>query len=337
MSQNKIKKEYLIIGIVIVLMLAYLLLRNPDKMHYTLPQLKVLPQAEITKVEIIKSKETITLTSKDKKWFIAPLSFPADQTKVEKILKVITSMTLTDLRSTEKNYSLFGLGKDDGITVKAYKENQLLREFSVGKAADTYRHTFVKLAGDNNVYAARTSFKSDFDSKMDDLRDKQVMKFDKNEISEFRISKGDVSLQLAKKVTPVKPAPTKDGKEGEKKAAAPAPQPEISWVLADGTVAKKSELDNILNQLSNLSCDGYLQGKKKEDLKNPIYTISLKGSKDYEILFYEKVDQNGEKYPAVCSESPYPFLLSTYTANNLMKKPGDLKEEVKADKVPEKK
>ena len=110
---------------------------------------------------------------------------------MDKILKVVTSMTLTDLRSTEKNDSLFGLGKKDGITVKAYKDKQILREFVVGKTADTYRHTFVKLAGDKNIYAARTSFKSDFDTKVDNLRDKQVMKFDKNEISEITIVKGD--------------------------------------------------------------------------------------------------------------------------------------------------
>lgn len=337
MSLKSIKKEYLIIGIVIVVLLAYLLLRSPNKMHYQLPQLELIPQNDITRVEIIKPKETLTLTAKDKKWFVTDKSYPADQTKIEKILKVVTSLVLTELRSTQGNDTLYGLGKTDAITVKVYRDQDVIREFQVGKVADTYNHTFVKLAGDQNIYAARTGFKSDFDLKLDELRDKQVLKFDKNEISDISITKGEVALQMAKKVTPGKPAPVQEKKEGDKKTPPPAPKPEVSWVLNDGTIAKKSEVDSLLNQLSNLSCTGYLEEKKKEEMKTAIYIIRLKGSKDYQISLFDKVDKDGEKYPGISSESPYVFLLPTYTADNLMKKPEALKEDKKEEKETEKK
>ena len=141
-------------------------------------------------------------------------------------------------------------------------------------------------------------------------------------------------LQFSKNIKPAADVKSADAKEG--KAPAPAAKEEISWIGADGKVLKKETLDSLMSQLSNLSCDEYLEGKTKEDYKNPVYELRLKGKKDYFLKLFKKPEDGG-KYPAISSENPYPFLLSSHTADNLMKKPEDLiegakKEEDKGEK-----
>jgi hypothetical protein len=124
----------------------------------------------------------------------------------------------------------------------------------------------------------------------------------------------------------------KDAAKKDEKAPQPAQPPveqtETIWAAADGKEGSKTELDSILSQLADLKCDEYLDENNKTVLQEPVYTIRLKGKKDYTLTIYKKMEKTGEsgteKYPVVSSENPYPFLLSTYKADRLMKKPEDL-------------
>lgn len=319
MKKGKIKTEYIILGI-IILLLAYLILKNPDKIHYELPEINSIDKEDITKIDIIKPGETINLVRKEKKWFIGPHNYPTNKTKIDKILDLIGSFRLSALVSESKNYSIYGLDKDNKIAVKVYKKNQVLREFEIGKAVSTYRHTFVRLSKDKNVYHARSNFRSDFNLKIDDLRDKVVMKFDKNEISEIYVTKDKIQIHFVKNI---KPAEVKPGEKKDKNKSVP-PKDDVTWVNKDGKTGNKDKLDSIINQLSNLSCDQFIEDKSKDDLKDPIYTLLLRGSKDYSIHIFKKLEKDSGKYPAVSSENPYPFLLSSNKAKSIMGKPEDL-------------
>jgi len=66
--------------------------------------------------------------------------------------------------------------------------------------------------------------------------------------------------------------------------------------------------------------------------------LKLKGSKDYMIKIFPKLEKKedekeegsgAEKYPAISSENSYPFLLTSWKAEQVMKKPEDLIEEEK--------
>jgi len=82
---------------------------------------------------------------------------------------------------------------------------------------------------------------------------------------------------------------------------------------------------NIFNELSKLVCSKYIEDKTKQDFSNPIYTITLKGNKLYSISIFEKIEEKeSNEYPAITSESPYPFKLSSYKVDNIMKKPEEL-------------
>jgi hypothetical protein len=253
---------------------------------------------------------------------------------------------LTDLASKAKNYTLYDLGKDKAIHVIAFTKDTPVREFDIGKTASTYGHTFVKLKDNPNIYYARESFRNHFEMKADELRDKVVMKLDSNEISEVSINKEGKDYLFTKNVAKVEPPviakdQEKPGEPAAKPQAEPKkPEEQITWVMPDGKKGKKDQVDGLINQVTNLSCQEYIDGKTKEDFKTlePIYTLKLKGAKDYMITVYPKVEKEkpedkespgADKYPVISSESPYPFYLTSWKAEQLMKKPDELMEEVK--------
>jgi hypothetical protein len=322
MKSGKAKSEIIILGAVILALLLYLVLRNPDRMNYQLPGLPSMNRADISRIDITRAGLTIRLEKKDNLWVIQPQGFLSDPVKINAIMDAIANLRLTALVSESGNYVPYGLDKENEIAVKAYAHERLLREFSVGNAAATYSHTYVKLGDDQRVFHARNSFRGDFDQKADGLRDKTVLQFDKNEILAIEISSAGEKNLFTKNITPVQITAGEKGPQG-RTATLPG---EGAWLMADGRPGNNGELNGIIEQTSRLTCEQFIGGKTRDDLQGPIYTVLLKGHKDFRLIIYPKAEKE-ISYPAVSSESPYPFLLSAYKAENIMKKPELLKKE----------
>lgn len=335
MSNKAVKKEYIILGVLIAALLLYLVFKGTDKVHYRLPELKSIDVNTLTRIEITKPGQTIILIKKEGQWVIDPFGYPVEDSVLTDITNNIKDLDITDLASRSKNYTLYDLGKDKAIHVKAYRNDEVVRDFELGKATSTYNHAFVKLKDDDRVFYGAQIFRVNFDKSLKDFRSKVIMKLDKNEISEIEVDEiKDGKNFLFTKAA--KPAPVKavDVKKEEKEPPvqpAQTPEAETTWTMQDGKEGNTITLDAILMQLSDLRCFEFIEGKKKEDFNDPIYTIKLKGKKDYVLSIFEKAggepkgaEGESEMYPAISSENPYPFLLNSYSVNNLMKKPEDL-------------
>jgi hypothetical protein len=316
----KIKKEYLILLTVILALALYLMLRNPDRTHYQLPDVPDIGKADISKIEISKPDTTIVLDKKDDTWHIAPEGYPANMDRVRNMLEILKGLTVTALVSESRNFSRYDLGDDKKITVKAWTGDTLVREFELGKAATSYQHTFVKLAGDDRIYHAQGNFRGKFDQTLDNLRDKTVLSFDQGEIQEIHITKGGEVIAFALSQLPVE-ATAGEGVEGKRPESQKTGR---VWKTSSGAEGDETQLNRLLSSLSKLQCEAYIEGKKKEDFANPICQVQLKGSKEYTLSIFKKTDKDAKTYPAVSSENDYPFLLPERQANNLMKKPDEL-------------
>jgi hypothetical protein len=237
------------------------------------------------------------------------------------MLDVIKELTVTTLVSESKNYIRYDLDDDKKITVRAWTGGTLTREFEVGKAATSSRHTFVMLADDDRVYHAQGNFRGRFDQTIERLRDKTVLFFDQSEIQEIHISKGEEAMVFARKEIPVQVSVSE---EADAQSPPPPPEVEMVWQTADGKAGDETRLSKLLTTLSNLKCEKYVDDRKKEDFANPICTLWLKGPKEYTLSIFAKSDKEAKNYPAVCSENDYPFLIPKWQADNLMKKPEEL-------------
>ena len=314
MKKKGIKTEYIVLALVIVVLSAYLLMRNSNQIQYDTPELKPLNQEEISKIEIVRPKGAVQVKKNEKQWVSDKEAYPLDEMLMKDLIKALATLELTAMVSQSKNYAMYGLADDHRIIVKAYKGEDVIREFNVGKPASTYKHTYVSISGDDRVFHAIGAIRNFFERELDDMRDKTILRFDQNEISRIVVNWKKESLTFTKKVE--QPEVKPDAQE--------QPKAEISWVSQDGKMAKMDVIDTLLRNGSFLKCAKYEYEKKKEDLGEPVFSILFKGAEDYTVSIYpQKEDKN---YPAVSSGNPYLCLLSSYSADNLMKKTGDFFE-----------
>lgn len=320
----KVKKEYIILALVIIALAAYLVTRTSDRTQYQLPDVPQVAAKEISKLQITRDKAVIVIHKKDDKWYIAPEEFPADGNKIKDMLTAIENLTLTALVSESKNYNLYDLGEDKKINVKAWQADNLRRDVDLGKTASSFRHTFVKPAGDERVFHARGNFRNNFDLTVDDLRDKGVLALNPADIVQFQVIKDQRSLILNKTPAPVVVAGAQAKKQTE---AAPAAN-KVEWQAADGRPVDEAVVQQILDTVSNLRCEKFITDRGKDDFTSPLFTLRVKGGQDYSLSIFAKAAEKDTDYPAVSSGSNYPFLLSGSQVDKIMKDP------IKALKAP---
>jgi len=317
----KAKKEYAILIVIIVALGLYLVFRNPDRTQYELPQLSHVETAEITKIEVFKGDRSIALKKEGDDWHIQPEGYPADGDKVNKMLEAVDQLAVTALVSESKSYGLYDLDGDKKITVKAWSGDKLQREFDLGKAASSFRHTFVRLAGDDRVYHGLGNFRGKFDQTIDNLRNKTVLSFDQDEIEGIRLTQEKEDVTFVRTQLPVEVSTDQDEAAAE---SVQQPAVEMIWQTADGKTGDEAKLKGLFSTLSRLRCETYIDDKTKEDFKEPIYAIELQGAQAYTLSIFAKMDEEAKSYPSVSSINDYPFLLSERQAENLMKKYDEL-------------
>ncbi len=318
----KMKKEYLILFAIIAGLSVYLLLHGSNQTHYQLPVLPAIEKKELSRIEIVSPGKTLQLKRKGEAWILGEQEYPADTAKVEDMLNTMDKLTLTDLVSEAGNYGRYDLDEGKSIQVRAWSGDTIKRNLSVGRAATSFQHTFVRLEGDPRVYHARENFRSRFDLSLDQLRDKAVLSFEKSEIQGIKISKASAAVEAVKKeeTAPEVAQESKPEKKDEtgKKPEEKATEKKILWQDPQGQNLDTTKVERLLSTLSQLKCKGYLEGKKKEDLADPIYTAQIKGSQEYTLFIYAKAQAGEGDYPAVSSQNNYPFLLNSSQAENIM-------------------
>jgi hypothetical protein len=307
----KIKKEYLILGVIIAALAVYLHQRSSDRTHYTLPSLPAMAAADITRIQISGLGKTQTLALKEGRWVTEPQGFAADPKRVKEMLDTLSGLSLTVLVAESKNYALYELDPENKVAVKAWQGDQLQRNFEIGKAAPSFRHTFVKLAGDDRVFHAADNFRFRFQSGLDEIRDKTVLSFNRQELQEIRISNGTTSATFTRPATQKEATPS----------GPPAPPP-TGWQGSDGRPANNSEVEMLIGELTGLQCQAFIDDRGPDSFGSPVYTIVLKASKEHSLSLFAPTDPDG-LYPAVSSDSGHPFELPADQAQRLMKDPDE--------------
>jgi len=319
----KLKKEYFFIAIAIVLLVGYLSVRETDRTEYRLPAIARVAASDITRIEIARQDAAVVLEKKDSKWQIQPQGYPADSGKVGAMLDDLEKLSLTALVSESRSYSRYDLEPEKAIHVKAWAGEELKRDIQIGKPAPTFQHTFVRIGDAPEVYHARQNLKNAFDQTADKLRDKIVLAFGPEEVTEIIITREGKQTVIRKSEITPKPAESSPAPaEGSPPADAPAVKPpEIQWITDQGKPADPSKMNRLLSTLSRLSCESYPDGKSISDLTNPVSSIVIKGKKDYTLTLYAKAEKDAKEYLASSSETGSVFTLSDRQAELLISDP----------------
>lgn len=292
----RITKEYLILFTIIACLSLYLVFNKVNKTNYQLPELTKIESSSLDRIEIKKKNSSIILVRKKDNWVVGKKSYKADTGKVKDILRGISELKLTTLISTKGDYEQYDLDKKERIEVVAYQKDKVVRSFIIGKTASSYSHTFVKIADNNNIYHAQGNIRYDFNKKLDEFRDKLVFKIKTAELKKMDLKVG------AKKITLTK-FPVKDKKNTVD-----------TWKDVKGKVVKKTEIESVFSNIKLLSCSEYVN-KPKESFKKPDYSIFLYGKSLNSLNLYK----SGEDYIFTSSQSPYPFKVSSWTKDQIVK------------------
>ena len=315
----KLKKEFIILGAIIAALAAYLYQRSADRTHYTLPALPALAAADITKIQMTRGAKTVVLVRRDDRWRIEPPGYLVDPRLVDEMLDTLSGLSLTALVSESGNFTLYELDEDQKANVKAWQNDQLKRDIDVGKAAPSFRHTFVRIAGDDRVYHGRDNFSFRFRTRIEDLRDKTMLAFDRQEIKEIQIAQGETRLTLVRA-----PAPAETPPAGQ--------SPPSAWQTSDGRPANDTAVETLLGAISNLQAEAFIEGRDKASFGQPAYAVELKGPKEHSLALFPPAAGDSKDHPAVSSGSEYPFSLSADHAQRIMKNPEEfIKKEGKKE------
>ncbi len=305
----KLKKEYALLGIVILALGIYLFLNKRDRVHYTLPETPRIETADISRVEIQKAGGDLTLTRTDDGWRLRPGDYPADTAQVEQILKTVANLSVTALVSETQSYARYDLDAERRIEIRAYSNDRLVRQFTVGKAASTFRHTHVLLGEDKNVYHAAGSFRWEFDKAVDELRDKTVLTFDRSAVTAIELTAEGEQLVIAIE----SPAPEADtaenpALEGDQTKS----PPEARWVTAAGETIEATDVHQLLSALSPLKCRAFLDEAPQTIGDDPQYRLELKGLESKTLEIFSPAAETGSDFSARSSDSPYAFKLTEF-------------------------
>ncbi len=306
------KKEYLILIILILGLSAYLVLKQDNQVHYDLPELAAIEAKDIDRIEIDKNDNTLVLSKGKDRWTIGEDAYLVSQSAIDNIMDVVTELHISTLVSQSKDVARYELDAANAVTVKAFSGNKEVRTFSIGKTAPSANHTFIMLSRDSKIFQADKSFRNHFEKSADELRDKLVFSFKTEEIKKITVEKQGISDTLVLKTLEPK---KEEGKEEDKKSDI---APETLWQSDKGTPPDKEAIANLLSSLSHLECQSFEKKGTKLLLekKEPLCKITFESGTQININLFEST--TGETMAGISSQNSDAFLLAQYKGKDII-------------------
>jgi hypothetical protein len=292
---------YGIFTVILITLVLYIVLRKSDRMQYGLPEVPAVEAELIDYIAVERgSGDKIELSREGGSWEIGPDAFKADQEAVEGMVEALADFRISDLVSTSEYYDRYELDQANALRITARGGNATLRSFLMGKRAPSYNHTYVRLDDDVNVYHAASDLTRIFDKERNELREKQVLSFMKDDVIRVVVTLPDRNFQLFKSSPEV---------GGSDQTAASA-----SWKSSDEEEWEAQKVTEFLDRIDDLSCTSFLDGAAT-DLGTPKLTLQIHTLDQHTLYLFDKDDTG---YRARSSQTPYPFYVSTWIGDSIL-------------------
>jgi hypothetical protein len=154
------------------------------------------------KVELQKGEERFVLAKGvDGSWgLIEPIVFPANRvnvtTLVQKLEKIESENVISE---SQDKQATFLVDDATGIIVTAYQGADQKAQFYVGKVATDFNHTYVRMAGSNEIEFALGNLNTTFWRTQDEWRDKTIVDVEQASLARVLLAKGETNYSLVLK------------------------------------------------------------------------------------------------------------------------------------------
>lgn len=222
-----------------------------------------------------------TLQKKENNWILHTKNskqFPADSTKINLLLKKISSLKkYRDITSNKERFTEFGLSEDSLKLVLSTAEGKTA--IIIGKQGATLNTSLVRIMGEDTVYSVRSNLKRNWNQIPDYFRIKKLAKFTPENISSVKVENQKNTYELSSNI---------DG----------------NWVLTlkrNSTPANASNVERFLKGLTYVEGDSFYDGKSTGKTV-ALITLTFKGNVT-EIVEFRKVHK--DLYLVKSTMNPY--------------------------------
>lgn len=256
--------------------------------------------------------ETITLSKDGDRWVIGEKKFPADQSKVDAMLKALAEVKALGSVSASGDWARYGLDDASAVVVTAAKGGKTLRTLAAGKNSATSQQCYARVDGGKDVLLVSGKLRDLFDKAAEALRDRTVWKVPPEGITRIESDFSGSGNELAA-----------DGKKAYPFAVAKAGDPPV-WQGAPMAGKAAPTVDGgkaatWAESLAELRLDSFApEGTQFGDHPLGILTVVASG-KTMKITVGAK--EGDGKYLCSSSEIPYLFYVQKGTALKLAKTP----------------
>ena len=260
--------------------------------------------ADPDKLTIENAGTLIELAKSDDGWTIGEKRYKADTNTIDGLVNAVKNIRVLDTVAQAGSDAVderYEIDKANAIVVKAYKGNELVRTLTIGKASSTGSQSYLTLDGKKDIYLVSGTLRDTFKKDVAALRSKSVYTVDSNDLTAVSESMGSTVLSIVKSGDPA------------------------AWVAAGGPANVDAEkAASWAASLAVLNADSWLDDDFILPAANESVTVITAGDKAITVSVYKEGDGDDAKYYGTCSETPYKFALSRYSAGKYLKTAADM-------------
>ena len=260
--------------------------------------------ADPDKLTIENASAVIELAKSDDGWTVGERRYKADTNAADALVNAVKNIRVLDTVAQAGSDAVderYEIDKANAIVVKAYKGNELVRTLTIGKASSTGSQSYVTLDGKKDIYLVSGTLRDTFKKDVAALRSKSVYAVDTSDLTAVSESMGSTVLSIVKSGDPAAWTATGGAANVDAEKAA-------SWAAS----------------LTRLNADSWLDDDFVLPPVSESVTVITAGGKAITVSVYKEGDGEEAKYYGTCSETPYKFALSLYSAGKYLKTAADI-------------
>jgi len=270
----------------------------------SLPELKPW-EGDADEIIVKSSDYNIRLYKEGGSWFISDKGYPGDNDYIESMVKKVRELKLLDVIS-EKGYTeRYNLTADDRVHVQVKMNGETLRNLYLGKEGSTRNHVYLMVDDYPGIYLASGIMAADFTGEPDDLRDKIIADFKRENIESISVKYRGRIYSFYQKLSGNSIDSSKEGPIAENRR----------WYCRGygKREVKPEKINSMLAAFGSLRADTFPEGVSEKSLGRAVAIVKVRtGGRDIELNIFGETG-NGKFY-ASSSESPYVFTIGQWLA-----------------------